>query len=226
MTPTVTEEMIEAGLDAFYQGTTAAPEAARRIVARILTAALSLQPNAVKVRELVWDEPKKPDLYCSYDYTKANGAGLIYQIEWKSWKDYPGYCVYAGENMVGTFDTLEAAKSAAQADYTARIMSALDVAEVKETPAPSQHVAGIRTVAELQMTAFADAAPQRDEFNGEQTILTYNDKVGVWDLEFFEGGEEFPEEWLGRTHWIDITRMWPGVIAQVASFATTEGPEG
>ena len=90
-------------------------------------------------------------------------------------------------------------------------------------PAPSQHV---RTVAEIPMTAFADAAPQRDEFKHEQTILTYNDKVGVWDLAFFESGEEFPEKWFGDTHWIDITGMWPGVIAQVASFAaTTEGSD-
>lgn len=84
---------------------------------------------------------------------------------------------------------------------------------------PQQHVVGSdRTTIELKMTAFADAAPQRDEFNGEQTILTYTDRVGTWDLAFFESGEEFPERWLGDTHWIDITKMWPGVIAQVASF--------
>ena len=83
----------------------------------------------------------------------------------------------------------------------------------------------VRTVAELPMTAFADAAPQRDESNGEQTILTYNASVGVWDLAFFAAGEEFPDKWFGDTHWIDISRMWPGVIAQVASFATMEGSD-
>lgn len=89
-----------------------------------------------------------------------------------------------------------------------------------DNPAPQPNV---RTVAELPMTSFDDAAPQRDEFNGEQTILTYNANVGIWDLAFFESGEEFPEKWFGDTHWIDISGMWPGVIAQVASFAATEG---
>lgn len=90
---------------------------------------------------------------------------------------------------------------------------------------PAPKVTGIRTVAELPMTAFADAAPQRDEFNGEQTILTYSANVGTWDLAFFASGEEFPEKWLGDTHWIDISCMWPGVIAQVASFADAEGSD-
>lgn len=90
---------------------------------------------------------------------------------------------------------------------------------------PAPQVTGIRTVAELPMTAFADAAPQRDEFNGEQTILTYSANVGTWDLEFFASGEEFPEKWFGDTHWIDISCMWPGVIAQVASFADAEGSD-
>ncbi len=90
-----------------------------------------------------------------------------------------------------------------------------------EAPALAElSVGSDRTTVELKMTSFADAAPQRDELNGEQTILTYTDRVGTWDLAFFEAGEDFPERWLGDTHWIDITRMWPGVIAQVASFET------
>lgn len=91
-----------------------------------------------------------------------------------------------------------------------------------ETPPPQTNM---RTVAEIPMTAFADAAPQRDEFKHEQTILTYSVNVGTWDLSFFEAGEEFPEEWFGDTHWIDITGMWPGVIAQVASFAIKEAQD-
>lgn len=93
-------------------------------------------------------------------------------------------------------------------------------ASLAATPAPQSH---LRTVVELPMTAFADRPPQRDELNGEQTILTYNSNAAIWDLAFFESGEEFPDRWLGDTHWIDISGMWPGVIAQVASFAITEG---
>lgn len=139
----------------------------------------ALPAGVVKPKPLEWDEPKKPDLYCSYDYTKANGAGLTYQIEWKSWKDYPGYCVYAGENMVGTFDTLEAAKSAAFADYSARIMSAIEPAGVGvETPPPSTHVVGDALSilqegidgAEADMQSDADAGERVDLFDYEISL--------------------------------------------------------
>lgn len=77
-------------------------------------------------------------------------------------------------------------------------------------------------IEELPMIAFADRLPVRDEMNGEQTILTYSENVGVFDLEFFESGWDFPERWIGSTHWLDITGMWPGVTAQVTEFRTTD----
>lgn len=82
-----------------------------------------------------------------------------------------------------------------------------------KSPEPGQ-------VGGLRMTPFSEAAPVRDELNGEQTILTYCEPVGTWGLEFFESGWDFPERWLGATHWLDITGMWPGVIAQ-----TTAAPQ-
>ncbi|NTF23536.1 hypothetical protein G6L37_34765 [Agrobacterium rubi] len=87
-------------------------------------------------------------------------------------------------------------------------------------PPPSENVSGGHMLAELSMTAFETTCPERDELNGEQTILTYNSNVGTWDLAFFESGEEFPEKWFGDTHWIDITAMWPGVIAQVTGYVS------
>ena len=90
---------------------------------------------------------------------------------------------------------------------------ATDTTQPTTTEAPS-----VTRIEELAMTAFADAQPVRDECRGEQTILTYNENVGVYDLSFFESGWEFPERWLAASHWMDVTGMWPGVRAQVTEF--------
>lgn len=76
-------------------------------------------------------------------------------------------------------------------------------------------------VTELKMTPIADGLPVRDPECGEQTILTYNEASGTWDLAFYESGWEFDAQGfrLGVTHWIDITKMWPGVVAQMKETA-------
>lgn len=93
-------------------------------------------------------------------------------------------------------------------------------------PEPRQpdKMQAVRRVEELRMTPFSEAAPVRDELMGEQTILTYSEAVGVWGLEFFENGWEFPDRWIGGSHWIDITSMWPGVTAQVTEFSDASHP--
>jgi hypothetical protein len=75
------------------------------------------------------------------------------------------------------------------------------------------------TATELVMTELASASPERDPMKGEQTILTYCDRTGTWGLDFFEAGWDAPESWIGFTHWLDITESWPGVSAQLLSFA-------
>lgn len=94
------------------------------------------------------------------------------------------------------------------------------------TPEPRQPdgLQMVRRIEELPLTPFSEAAPVRDELMGEQTILTYSEAVGVWSLEFFESGWEFPVRWLGESHWIDITSMWPGVTAQVTEFYNDSHP--
>lgn len=61
---------------------------------------------------LDWPEPSPPTKDVShYDHIKAHG----FTIEWKSWKDYPGYTVMkdvVDEGFIGTFDTLDEAKAA------------------------------------------------------------------------------------------------------------------
>lgn len=77
-----------------------------------------------------------------------------------------------------------------------------------------------RGVTEIRMTPIADGLPVRDELRGEQTILTYCEAVGTWDIAFMESGwDDFDSGFaIGVSHWVDITAMWPGVIAQVAEF--------
>lgn len=96
-------------------------------------------------------------------------------------------------------------------------------------PAPSPSVPGETapagdsgkppTATEIVMNSLAATKPERDELKGEQTFLTYNERVGTWDLRFYEAGWSMHDsDFLGATHWLDITAMWPGVIAQAASF--------
>jgi NTP pyrophosphatase (non-canonical NTP hydrolase) len=85
------------------------------------------------------------------------------------------------------------------------------------TVSEADGLAGESRIVELPMKAFAHEQPVRDEMRGEQTILTYSDRVATWSLEFFESGWDFPDRWLGGSHWLDISAMWPGVTAQVSA---------
>lgn len=65
----------------------------------------------------VWSDPSPPNDFCPYDHCSAKVPFGTMRIEWKSWKDYPNYCLYfdAGETFIGSFDSLDQAKSHAAA---------------------------------------------------------------------------------------------------------------
>ena len=65
----------------------------------------------------VWSDPSPPNDFCPYDHCSAKAPFGTMRIEWKSWKDYPGYCLYfdAGETFIGSFDSLDRAKEHAAA---------------------------------------------------------------------------------------------------------------
>ena len=90
-----------------------------------LTAALPFLPVQGAVKKLEWneynDEQGIPDRWDA----EASSFGVFYSIEIQ----HDGYRVvfdHEAVGAVGVFDTLEAAKAAAQADYSARILSALE----------------------------------------------------------------------------------------------------
>lgn len=71
--------------------------------------------------QLTWTDPSEPNEACPYDHTKAETPFGAYLIEWKSWKDYPGYSVELRDEFIATGDSLEEAKELAQADFDRRL---------------------------------------------------------------------------------------------------------
>ena len=93
----------------------------------------ALEPmDKPRVKPLAWSDPAPPDETCRYDYITAETPFGSVRLEWKGWKDYDAPCGHTpwGEFVIG--DTLDEAKAAAQADYEARILAALEPVTVQE----------------------------------------------------------------------------------------------
>lgn len=103
----------------------------------------AIQPT---VKPLVWVEPKADGVFAERIW-----ASEIYTIEKRNHAEvFDLYCtLWDGDNSV-RFDTLEAAKAAAQADYEARILSALDM-----QPTVSPDVAALVEAAEKLLDAYS-----------------------------------------------------------------------
>jgi hypothetical protein len=81
----------------------------------------------VSVKQLVWSEPAPPSDACPYNNVRADTAFGTYLIEWKSWKDYPGYCVHdVRDGFLLSLDTLEAAKAFAQSHFEFAVRECLE----------------------------------------------------------------------------------------------------
>lgn len=137
----ITKEAIEAGVEAFDAAFNGSPNSTD-LVTTILTAALAAMPaTAVRVKALEWVNVVIGD---GSPFRQQTWTSDRYQIvESPSGKFDLRHGAYA------VCDTLEAAKAAAQADYEARILSALahppakrEVGETAppDTPAPQSHV--------------------------------------------------------------------------------------
>lgn len=104
---------------------------------RAYLASLPEAPAVPVVKELEWSESSPPDHSSFYDHTRAASPFGAYCIEWKSWKEYPGFSIEGPGNFLATEDTLDGAKLSAQADFESRIRSALAT-----PPAPTAAVDG------------------------------------------------------------------------------------
>jgi hypothetical protein len=110
------------------------PSDADRYYARLLEeaaahiATLEAQlAESVKVKPLEWSDVRQPDEEIRYHHIIAESPIGQWTIQWKGWKDYDDRTVFLGGDFVlNGGDILEAAKSAAQADYERRILSALE----------------------------------------------------------------------------------------------------
>lgn len=87
--------------------------------------------DPVKVRDLVWQDVDDDD--CDFE---ASGSGLRY------WLVGPESEVAAYRSIfsLGVFPTFDAAKAAAQADYAARIIAALDLTAVEAMQAENKRL--------------------------------------------------------------------------------------
>ena len=86
----------------------------------------AVQPAQVRVKPLVWSDRFGPNSECSYDHITADSALGLYRVEWKGWKDFDPPTVCCGGAFIGCYNTIQSAKAAAQADYEARILAALE----------------------------------------------------------------------------------------------------
>ena len=55
-----------------------------------------LKENSGDKSHIKWDKtPRKPNKECSYTHIKGlTKSHFYYQVEWKSWKQHPGYTLY------------------------------------------------------------------------------------------------------------------------------------
>ena len=94
----------------------------------------------------LWSDPSPPNDFCHYDHCSAKALFGTMRIEWKSWKDYPNYCLYfdAGETFIGSFDSLDRAKEHAAAVIEAdrKAVRAEQAAELAKFKALAETLAG------------------------------------------------------------------------------------
>jgi hypothetical protein len=70
-----------------------------------------------------WSDPSPPNDYCPYNHTFADTPFGRYQIEWKGWKDHPGFTIKLAGVMIDAYagETVERARELAFDDFSARI---------------------------------------------------------------------------------------------------------
>lgn len=119
-------------------------------MAKALTAALPHMPQGVGVKKLEWRE----DIYRK-SFISDIGA-VSYSVFWDDdaeWCDVPEpYDLIRGEDdgdTLGSFETANEAKAAAQADYEARILSALEPSAARELALEEGYRQGIEAAAKL-----------------------------------------------------------------------------
>lgn len=141
----------------------------------------------VKVKALEWSEHAPPDgKDCFYDHVMAVTPFGTYSIEWKGWKAHDPRTVFfhgGEETVVANETTLDEAKTAAQADYETRILSALlpSSTEAQAGSAKDSELAqamaaldGIYTYCNDTLSGRADGGPDDRAWQREAVIHARN----------------------------------------------------
>ena len=82
----------------------------------------------MNIKQLNWSAIQEPNEDIRYDHVLAK-AGLLgtFSIEWKSWKDYPGYVCYLNGNYLECCDNLDEATKYCQEYIDTLILSLVDL---------------------------------------------------------------------------------------------------
>lgn len=96
--------------------------------------------------KLEWCEPRKPNASgIRYDHVLAESPIGLFSIEWKSWKDHPGYELYLdGEWLVDGGNTLDAAKDNAHAYMLKRANEMAETVKLVFGEATVTHTASVK----------------------------------------------------------------------------------
>lgn len=187
----VTDEMVErmkSAIEGECDGLSIDDHHAKAILEYVLqTTALSVAPQ-VKVRDLAWEEDEFGNLHAEHSF---------FEEFIMSWRDAETGARSYGYNDIEYAD-VNAAKAAAQADYTARIMSALEDLQVKETAAHSSHeVVDLDYCFSPESWEFTCSWPDRDQVHGYGESLKMGQPMRVCTL--LKG----PDKWVA-----DVPVTW------------------
>lgn len=95
--------------------------------------------TADELRRLIhWSEPARPNDRCSYDHVVAQTPIGTAQIEWKGWKDYPGFVAYVAEEFLSASDTLDEAKDAVLAFLQEKAAALVPFLDAGWRPVPAE----------------------------------------------------------------------------------------
>lgn len=159
--------------------------------------AARLSAVAQGARTLVWSEHSSPNDRHPYDHVEAETSFGAYVITWKSWKDYPNYCIDLHDEFISSGDrTLDEAKNTAQADFAKRVAACLGGALPEGQSVSPSVIEASESLAGDQMLTIK--TPRGDEYvvNAEAAALALVQLMSDYDNERRRG-------WILQQPWFE-----------------------
>lgn len=162
---TLPEEAVKAAAKCYLERAVSINETASSLAHAMLTAALPHLPQGVGVKKLEWRDGYKDSQCTIIQADTLGGTYQVRQVDGLIWLDS------IGKQTI--YPTLEAAKAAAQADYSARILSALEPSTARELHGPFGHIVGRRDLREDEWSLENDPVNEDDAAKGFFSVPLY-----------------------------------------------------